>query len=115
MIRHLLTPYGNKVLWLNGDNPDTKKLLSGITSAAWKRIIGSRKIVAVDEAQRIENIGLSLKPVIDEFPEVQVIATGSSSFELMNWTAEPLTFRNAYSEAGTSILIPENYDDFLLP
>jgi len=115
LIRHLLTPYGNKVLWLNGDNPDTKKLLSGITSAAWKRIIGSRKIVAVDEAQRIENIGLSLKPVIDEFPEVQVIATGSSSFELMNWTAEPLTFRNAYSEAGTSILIPENYDDFLLP
>ena len=93
LIRHLLTPYGDKVLWLNGDNPDAKNLLSGITSAAWKRIIGSRKIVVVDEAQRNENIGLSLKLDIDEFPEVQVIATGSSSFELMNRTAEPLTGR----------------------
>ena len=93
LIRHLLDPYGSQVLWLNGDNPDTKNLLSGITSAAWKRIIGLRKIVVVDEAQRIEDIGLSLKLVIDEFPDVQVIATGSSSFELMNRTAEPLTGR----------------------
>lgn len=93
LIRHLLERYGNQVLWLNGDNPDTKNLLSGISSAAWKRIIGLRKIVVVDEAQQIENIGLSLKLVIDEFPDVQVIATGSSSFELMNRTAEPLTGR----------------------
>ena len=93
LIRHLLDRYGSQVLWLNGDNPDTKNLLSGISSAAWKRIIGLRKIVVVDEAQRIENIGLSLKLVIDEFPDVQVIATGSSSFELMNRTAEPLTGR----------------------
>ena len=93
LVKHLLAPYDKEVLWLNGDNPDTKNLLTGISAAAWKRIIGSRKIVVVDEAQRIENIGISLKLVIDEFPAVQVIATGSSSFELMNRTAEPLTGR----------------------
>ena len=93
LVRHLLEKYDDAVLWLNGDNPDTKKLLTGISVADWKRVIGPRKIVVVDEAQRIENIGISLKLVIDEFPNVQVIATGSSSFELMNRTAEPLTGR----------------------
>jgi len=93
LVKHLLAQYDDAVLWMNGDNPDTKKILTGITTATWKRIIGSRKIVVIDEAQRIENIGLSLKLVIDELSSVQVIATGSSSFELMNKTAEPLTGR----------------------
>ena len=93
LIKHLLAPHERDVLWLNGDNPDTKNMLSGISVAVWKRVIGSRKILVVDEAQRIENIGISLKLVIDEFPSVQVIATGSSSFELMSRTAEPLTGR----------------------
>ena len=68
LVKHLLARYNNDVLWLNGDNPDTKNLLSGISAATWKRMIGSRKIVVVDEAQRIENIGVSLKLAIDEFP-----------------------------------------------
>ena len=93
LVKHLLAQYDDAVLWMNGDNPDTKKLLTGITTATWKRVIGSRKIIVIDEAQRIENIGLSLKLAIDELPSVQVIATGSSSFELMNKTAEPLTGR----------------------
>lgn len=93
LVKHLLSQYDGDVLWLNGDNPDTKNLLTGITAATWKRIIGSRKILVVDEAQRIENIGIALKLVIDELPSVQVIATGSSSFELMSKTAEPLTGR----------------------
>ncbi len=93
LIRHLTAQYDKDILWLNGDNPDTKNLLTGITTATWKRIIGARKLLIVDEAQQIENIGRSLKLVIDEIPSVQVIATGSSSFELMNRTAEPLTGR----------------------
>lgn len=93
LLKHITEPYRNEVLWLNGDNPDTRNLLSGISSAAWKRVIGKRKILVVDEAQRIENIGVSLKLVVDELPDVQLIATGSSSFELMNRTAEPLTGR----------------------
>ena len=93
MLRHLMQEFENDVLWLNGDNPDTKKLLSNITVSSWNMVIGKRKIVVVDEAQNIENIGIALKLVINEMPHIQVIATGSSSFELMNKTAEPLTGR----------------------
>lgn len=93
LVRHLTEAHHNDVLWLNGDNPDTKNLLSGISTATWKRVIGKKKIVVVDEAQCIDQIGVSLKLVIDEMPEIQLIATGSSSFELMNRTAEPLTGR----------------------
>ena len=93
LIRHITEPYRDDVLWLNGDNPDTRNLLSGISVSTWKRVLGQRRILVVDEAQCIENIGRSLKLAVDELPEIQVIATGSSSFELMNRTAEPLTGR----------------------
>lgn len=93
MIKHLVQDLKNDVLWLNGDNPDTKNLLTNISLSRWQLVIGKHKTVVVDEAQNIENIGNSLKLVIDEMPHIQVIATGSSSFELMNKTAEPLTGR----------------------
>ena len=94
LIRHLVSelPDGD-VLWLNGDNPDVRVRLSGISTASWRLLIGNRRLLIVDEAQHIEGIGMALKLVIDEMPEVQVIATGSSAFELMNRTAEPLTGR----------------------
>lgn len=93
MLKHLVEKQKNDVLWLNGDNPDTKNLLANITSSIWRRITAKKKIVVVDEAQAIENIGIALKLIIDEMPDIQLIATGSSSFELMNKTAEPLTGR----------------------
>ena len=94
LIRHLVSelPDGD-VLWLNGDNPDVRIRLSGISTASWRLLLGNRRLLIVDEAQHIDGIGMALKLVIDEIPEVQVIATGSSAFELMNRTAEPLTGR----------------------
>jgi predicted AAA+ superfamily ATPase len=56
-------------------------------------MIGNNKIIFIDEAQRIENIGITLKLITDQIKDVQVIATGSSSFELSNKTSEPLTGR----------------------
>ncbi|WP_317130651.1 AAA family ATPase [Echinicola soli] len=56
-----------------------------------KAIIGSHKVVVVDEAQRIQDIGLRLKLITDYLPKVQLVATGSSSFELANKVNEPLT------------------------
>lgn len=79
------------LLWLNGDDPETRLLLENVSVNRWKRLIGKQKLIIIDEAQRIENIGLKLKLVTDELPEVQVIATGSSSFELANQINEPLT------------------------
>lgn len=93
LIKHLTAKYSDAVLWMNGDNPDTRNALRGITTASWKLLLGNRKIMVLDEAQRIDNVGLALKLLTDELPDIQVIATGSSSFELMNRTAEPLTGR----------------------
>lgn len=93
LLKHLTAEYGEDVLWMNGDNPDTRNTLDQISTAGWRRLIGNRKILVLDEAQSIDNIGLSLKLVIDELPEVQLIVSGSSAFELMNHAAEPLTGR----------------------
>ena len=83
----------NKVLWLNGDEPDIRLLLANITSSHLKSLIGQRSIIVIDEAQRVENIGLCLKLMVDNLPGVKVLASGSSSFELANRINEPLTGR----------------------
>jgi predicted AAA+ superfamily ATPase len=93
LLKHLTAEYGEDVLWMNGDNPDTRTTLVQITTAGWRRLIGKRKLLVLDEAQRIDNIGLSLKLVTDELPEVQLVVSGSSAFELMNRAAESLTGR----------------------
>ena len=56
-------------------------------------VIGANKFVVIDEAQKVDNIGLTLKLIVDNMPDVQVIATGSSAFELRNCLNEPLTGR----------------------
>ena len=81
------------VLWLNGDDLDVQDLFSNMTSTRIRAILGNKRILVVDEAQRIANIGLRLKLITDQIPNVQVIATGSSSFELASKVNEPLTGR----------------------
>ncbi len=94
MIRHLVSKYGNDdVLWLNGDNPDVRARVNGISTEGWRLLLGKRRILVIDEAQHVNGIGMALKLVTDEIPDVQVIASGSSAFELMNRMAEPLTGR----------------------
>lgn len=61
--------------------------------AALERVIGQAKRIVIDEAQRVENIGLTLKLLIDTHPELDIIATGSSSFDLAGKVKEPLTGR----------------------
>jgi predicted AAA+ superfamily ATPase len=67
--------------------------LTNTTSTALKNLIGEATLVLIDEAQRVKNIGLTLKLFTDRIPEVQVVVTGSSSFELSNEINEPLTGR----------------------
>lgn len=93
MIKQLVAPYSDETLWLNGDNPDVREILDNITSTRLNAVIGKKKIVVIDEAQRINHIGLTMKLLTDELPEIQLIATGSSAFELADKTAEPLTGR----------------------
>lgn len=82
-----------KALYLNGDDDDTQELLTKPNATKLKNILGNHEILFIDEAQRIPNIGIVLKIIIDQIKNVQVIATGSSAFELANKTNEPLTGR----------------------
>ncbi|MBK9255979.1 MAG: ATP-binding protein [Saprospiraceae bacterium] len=83
------------LLILNAENPTIQNTLLSMDLERIKFLFGHSKYVAIDEAQKIENIGSILKYIRDS-PEIktQLIATGSSSFELANKVTEALTGRN---------------------
>lgn len=93
LLQSLVSNAGNSTLWLNGDDADVQTLLHNPTSTRLKAVIGKNEILVLDEAQRIGNIGITLKLIVDNIKNVQVIATGSSAFELANKINEPLTGR----------------------
>lgn len=93
MVQELLEERGEPWLFLNGDEADVRSLLEDATSTKLKSIAGANKIVYIDEAQRIPNIGLCLKLFTDQLKDIQVIATGSSSLDLSSEIREPLTGR----------------------
>ncbi|MDQ6992758.1 MAG: ATP-binding protein [Mariprofundus sp.] len=93
LLQHMLNQLDKKVLFLNGDEADVRSMLTDATSSRLKMLAGDHEIVLLDEAQRIQDIGLVLKLFADQLPDVQVIATGSSPFELANRLNEPLTGR----------------------
>jgi predicted AAA+ superfamily ATPase len=84
---------GEDVLFLNCDEPDVLHLLENTTSTELKSLIGHKRIVLIDEAQRVENIGITLKLIIDNISDIQLVVTGSSAFDLRNRLNESLTGR----------------------
>lgn len=84
----------DEILWLNGDDPAVRTRLDTITITGIKDLIGDYKIVVIDEVQRIASPGILLKMMIDNFPEVQFVATGSSALEISDKIFEPLTGRH---------------------
>jgi uncharacterized protein len=82
-------------IWLNADEADIRKeLTEAETSTRLLQLIGkNNKLAIIDEAQQIPNIGKKIKLLFDTNPEIQIIATGSSAFELQNEMNEPLTGR----------------------
>lgn len=93
LVKSLMSHYPDEYVYLNCDEVDVRVALSNKTSTELKSFIGNMRLVVIDEAQRVENIGLTLKLLVDNFPEIQVLATGSSAFELSNKISEPLTGR----------------------
>lgn len=83
----------SKMVWLNADEYDIQEKFKNPTSTGLKALIGSAELVVIDEAQKISGIGLALKLLVDNYPSIQIIATGSSAFELSNKLNEPLTGR----------------------
>ena len=83
----------SETIWLNADEPDIQAIFANISSKRFEAIIGNKKMIIIDEAQRIPDIGLKMKLITDQLPSIQLIATGSSAFELSNKLNEPLTGR----------------------
>ncbi len=93
LLKKILEDFKTQTIMLDGDDPNVLKLLSRPNTMQLKQLIGNKKIVFIDEAQRIKEIGITAKIIVDQFPEVQLIMSGSSSFDLTQETNEPLTGR----------------------
>jgi len=93
LLEDLLKDYpANDLLWLNGDNIEDRKQIELESATRFKAILSGKKLLVIDEAQRIKNIGINLKIIHDQL-KIPIIATGSSAFELANRMNEPLTGR----------------------
>ena len=93
----MLRAFSNSIgenLWLNADELTVRERLTNPSINTLKNLIGNYKIVVIDEIQRIVNAGLLLKLMVDNFNDVQFIATGSSALEISDSVFEPLTGRH---------------------
>ncbi len=93
LVEELVKNRAEQTLFLNGDDADVREMFTNINAGRLQPVIGTNKIVIIDEAQRIPETGLVLKIIHDNFKDIQLLATGSSSFELANKVNEPLTGR----------------------
>lgn len=80
-------------LFLNGDDPSVRTMLTDANTEQIRRLLGEHRTVFLDEAQRIPGIGLTLKIITDQFKDVQLLVSGSSSFDMTQEVNEPLTGR----------------------
>ncbi len=93
LVKHITEVSGLSTLYLNGDEVDVRDMLSDTTSTRLKALFGKKELVIIDEAQRIKNIGVTLKLIVDNLQNIQMLVTGSSSLELTSEINEPLTGR----------------------
>lgn len=93
LINKIIKEYNKQVVLLNGEDMATQEILQQRTAANYKRIAGDAQLLVIDEAQAIPETGKVLKLMIDSLPDLTIIATGSSSFDLLNKAGEPLTGR----------------------
>jgi predicted AAA+ superfamily ATPase len=93
LLKKIRATQKEKVLWLNADTFEVQTLFENNSLVQLKSIFKNKKIIFIDEAQNIKDIGLKLKIIIDEIEDVQLVVTGSSAFELANELNEPLTGR----------------------
>ncbi|HCE57905.1 MAG TPA: ATPase [Prolixibacteraceae bacterium] len=106
LLKQIEASINQKVIWLNADNPEVRIILNQLNGNRAKEIFPKGSIIFIDEAQRLENSGLTLKIIHDNCEEFQMIATGSSSFELSDKIKEAMTGRKwSYS------LFPISYNE----
>ncbi len=93
LVKEILGRFGSQTKYINCDILDNRLALEVLDNKKLRQFLGDGKVFVLDEAQRVLNIGLALKILVDSYPDIQIIATGSSSFDLSNRISEPLTGR----------------------
>ncbi len=94
LIGEIIRKYPDRKLVLNGEDSTALALLENRSIANYSNLLNNIDLLVIDEAQNIPEIGKILKLIVDEIPRIKVIASGSSSFDLLNKTGEPLTGRS---------------------
>ena len=93
LIKEIMNKAAEPYLFLNGEEFSTRKLLERRTVKNYLAVLGDKKLLIIDEAQKIPEIGNILKLMVDGIDDLKIIATGSSAFDLKNRAGEPLTGR----------------------
>lgn len=125
LIKKIADQSKEPVLFLNGDDIRTHLLLEERSVANYRQVLGDNKLLIIDEAQEIENIGQKLKLIVDEIDELKVLITGSSAFEINNQVGEPLVGRKhvfhmyplaqlEYASVENSLQTAENLEERLI-
>ena len=92
LVNHLISKLELKYLVLNGDDADIRELFTNATASSFKPVLADINLLVADEAQRIPEAGLGLKIIHDNFKNIQIIVTGSSSLDLASKISEPMTW-----------------------
>lgn len=93
LLKQMVKETGLPFVFLNCDEVEARNALQNTNLERLKSIIGSNKIIFIDEAQRVDSIGITLKIIVDNFNDVQLLVTASSTLELATGIKEPLTGR----------------------
>jgi predicted AAA+ superfamily ATPase len=94
VIRKMAADFPGKTMLLNGEDYDVQTLLNDRSIGNYKRLFEKVELLAIDEAQNIPDIGAKLKLIVDEIAGIRILASGSSSFDLLNKAGEPLVGRS---------------------
>lgn len=93
LIKQFLKNRKESYVYLNGEDIQTHELLSRQSVENYRQLMGDKKLLFIDEAQKIQHIGEKLKLMVDEIENLKVIVSGSSSFDIIQSVGEPLTGR----------------------
>lgn len=107
LIEKIISERKENALILNGEDFTTLSLLQPRTVENYRSLLGKSKLLVIDEAQQIPEIGKILKLIVDHIPEIKILVTGSSAFDISNKIGEPLTGRK-----HTILLFPFSQEEY---
>ena len=94
LLKKIVSMISEPSIFFNGEDFEVQRLLENRSVANYEMILGTTKLLVIDEAQKVPEIGKILKLMIDSIPGLRIIVTGSSAFDLTGKPGEPLTGRN---------------------